>query len=105
MSDTKTASPTVEIKDEEEEDDWDVQSMLTAEEKAEVQEFARARDEYKLEQTTTRNVMMFGRAWVGKSTFVETLKDFTHQPQMTIFSQTANPEFHSFTIGVCNKFL
>lgn len=66
-----------------------------------VLKWVREADDYKLEQTITRNVIVVGRTRSGKSTFVEVLKDVAHQPpQMSIFSETRDPAFRSFAIGI-----
>lgn len=76
-------------------------NTVTKDEIEQVIKWVREADEYKLEQTITRNVIIVGRTRSGKSTFVEVMKDVAFQPpQMSIFSQTRDPAFRSFSIGI-----
>jgi len=59
----------------------------------------RKRDNYVLEETESRNVLMVGRTRSGKSTAVGVIKDLCYSPkEMSIFSDTVNPKFQSFAI-------
>jgi len=59
----------------------------------------RKRDNYNLEETELRNVLMMGRTRSGKSTAVGVIKDLCHEPkEISIFSDTENPKFQSFAL-------
>jgi len=56
-------------------------------------------NEFQMERTKTRNILMVGRARAGKSTTGHILKDPCFQPEeMCIFSETVQPKFQSFAI-------
>jgi len=59
----------------------------------------RGQNQYSLEETKTRNVLMVGRTRSGKSTAVGVLKDPCFSPkEMSIFSDTVDPKFQSFAL-------
>jgi len=64
----------------------------------------RKKNKYPMEETQTRNVLIVGRTRSGKSTAVGVLKDPCYEPKgMSIFSDTVNPKFQSFSLDNKNK--
>jgi len=59
----------------------------------------RKENQFCLEETKTRNVLIVGRTRSGKSTAIGVLKDPCHEPkEMSIFSDTVDPKFSSFSL-------
>jgi len=78
------------------EDDKD---SINPEELKNLIEEIQSNNEYLVERTETRNILMVGRARAGKSTTGQILKDPCFQPnEMCIFSDTVQPKFQSFSI-------
>jgi len=64
----------------------------------------RTRDRFPMEETKTRNVLIVGRTRSGKSTAVGVMKDPCFEPKdMSIFSDTVNPKFQSFSLDDKNN--
>jgi len=64
----------------------------------------RRQDHYPLEETKTRNVLIVGRSRAGKSTAVGVVKDACYEPKMmSIFSETRDPKFQSFSLDDSEK--
>jgi len=86
--------------------DWDEEEAATTHEptiaeaeRDEVRKIIYRNDEYKFIETETRNVLLVGRTRSGKSTAMEVLKDPCYVPKSdTIFSETVEPAFKSFSI-------
>jgi GTPase Era involved in 16S rRNA processing len=65
----------------------------------EVQHEIRDANKYKFEHSEVRNIICVGRTRSGKTTATRVLQDLCYQPEkMDIFSQTVQPEFHTFAI-------
>jgi len=79
-------------------------ATLSEAEVEEVKGQLRGRDDYVLEETETRNVIMVGRTRSGKSTTIGVLKDTCFKPEgFSIFSQTEDPKFSSFALMAKKK--
>jgi len=64
----------------------------------------RINNKYPMEETQTRNVLMVGKTRSGKSTAVGVLKDPCYEPKaMSIFSDTFDPKFQSFSLDDKNR--
>jgi GTP-binding protein EngB required for normal cell division len=83
----------------EDESDDESEPSLPEKLKQQIQANVRRQDRHKLLQTINRNVIILGRTRTGKSTFVEVLKDVTHEPPVpTLFSETKDATFKSFSL-------
>jgi len=83
----------------EEEEDEVRKFSIPESEIAKLKKDIRERNEFSLEETKTRNVLIVGRTRSGKSTAVGVLKDPCHEPKaMSIFSDTVDPKFQSFSL-------
>jgi len=75
------------------------ESLIPVEETELLQRKIRVQNQYSLEETKTRNVLIVGRTRSGKSTAVGVLKDPCYEPkEMSIFSGTVEPKFQSFAL-------
>jgi len=73
--------------------------LIPKEKTLELQNGIRKINQFCLESTETRNVLIVGRTRSGKSTAVGVLKDPCYEPKsMSIFSDTVDPKFQSFAL-------
>jgi len=73
---------------------------LSDEEQSAIRSKLRARDEYELVETETRNLLICGPPLSGKTTTVRILKDPCFTPQSEkMFLERKHPNFQSFTIN------
>jgi GTP-binding protein EngB required for normal cell division len=65
-----------------------------------IQNDVRRYDQYQLQATEARNILVLGRTRVGKSTFVRMLKDFAHAPPTaTLYAETQDATYKTFCIN------
>lgn len=64
-----------------------------------LQRNVRLSNKYRLEETRTRNILIVGKTRSGKSTATGVMKDPCYIPkEMSIFSDTVDPKFQSFSL-------
>jgi len=77
----------------------EVKPILTQDKINAVQRKLRSLDNFPLEETRTRNLLMLGRSGSGKSTAICIIKDTCALPQpQSLFSDTVGPRFQSFSL-------